>query len=77
MWTLVLTAWSKVRDFVAPAIAVVAALGALLYAGRRMGKAEAQRDAAVTHIETRDRADEAAAGAARDGAIDRLRDGRF
>ena len=77
MWSLALTAWTKARDFVAPAIAVIAALGALLYAGRRMGKAEAQRDAAITHIETRDRADEAAAGAARDGAARRLRDGNF
>lgn len=73
-WSLI---WSKIKDFVAPVIGVLAAIGALLYAGKRQGRIEAQRDAAISEIEARNRADEAAANAARDGAHRRLSDGRF
>ena len=79
--TWILALWAKAKETVSPALAsalaVAAALGTVLLAGRRQGRLEAQRDALISEQQARSRADEAAADAGRDGVDLRLRDGRF
>jgi len=68
---------SRVWGYVAAAAAAVAVIGAAFMRGQRAGRDAMVAKAARRGEETRQRAEAAAREAQREGAIDRLRNGRF
>jgi len=68
---------SKVWGYVAAVAAAVAVVGAAFLRGQRAGRDAMVAEAARHGEESRQRAEAAAREAQREGAIDRLRNGRF
>jgi len=68
---------SKVWGYVAAVAAAVAVIGAAFLRGQRAGRDAMVAEAARRGEESRQRAEAAAREAQREGAIDRLRNGRF
>jgi len=68
---------SRVWGYVAAVAAAVAVIGAAFFRGQRAGRDAMVAEAARRGEEARQRAEAAAREAQREGAIDRLRNGRF
>ena len=68
---------SRAWGYVAAAAAAVAVIGAAFLRGQRAGRDAMVAEAARRGEEARQRAEAAAREAQREGAIDRLRNGRF
>ena len=68
---------SRVWGYVAAVAAAVAVIGAAFLRGQRAGRDAMVAEAARRGEETRQRAEAAAREAQREGAIDRLKNGRF
>ena len=77
MTALLAALWSRIGGWVAAALAGAGAVLALLAMGRRQGRAEVERQAARDTLEARERADAASTEYHADGAVERLRSGRF
>jgi len=68
---------SRIWGYVAAVAAAVAVIGAAFLRGQRAGRDAMVAEAARRGEESRQRAEAAAREAQREGAIDRLRNGRF
>lgn len=69
--------WLRFKGWLIAAGAIVAALGVAFLKGRRSGLDSARNHASEAERATRRKADAAANSAGRDGADERLRNGRF